>query len=268
MTDIRDTLFQKISEKRYRAVLTAERSGVLSGEVEARVCAEKLGIEFELCKKDGDELSHGERFANLLASSKQIALAEEQLIGTFAKASGIATASRTAVHLADGKVKIVSGSWKKMPPETKQLVRHATAVGGASFRICEQPMIYLDKNFIRMLGSIPEALEACGSFEDSTKVVQIKGITGTIEEETDQAIRGGGDILMVDTGSLEDLRRCRKVMEASGKRKQLELAFAGGVRLTDIPELADEGIDILCIGKEIVDAQLLDMRLDVIQEES
>lgn len=106
---------------------------MLSGEVEARVCAEKLGIEFELCKKDGDELSHGERFANLLASSKQIALAEEQLIGTFAKASGIATASRTAVHLADGKVKIVSGSWKKMPPETKRLVRHATAVGGASF---------------------------------------------------------------------------------------------------------------------------------------
>lgn len=52
------------------------------------------------------------------------------------------------------------------------------------------------------------------------------------------------------------------------EKERLELAFAGGVRLTDIPELADEGIDILCIGKEIVDAQLLDMRLDVIQEES
>ncbi|KAF5034904.1 putative nicotinate-nucleotide pyrophosphorylase [carboxylating] [anaerobic digester metagenome] len=268
MTDVRDTLFQKISEKRYRAVLTAEHSGVLSGEAEARACAENLGVEFELCKKDGDELSRGERFANLLASSKQIALAEEQLIGTLAKASGIATAARTAVQLADGKMKIVSGSWKKMPPQMKQMVRSATFTGGASFRICEQPMIYLDKNFIRMLGSIPKALEACKPFEEATKVVQIKGITGTIEEETQQAICGGGNIVMVDTGNLEDLRRCRKVMEASGKREKLKLAFAGGVRLTDIPGLADERIDILCIGKEIVDAQLLDMKLDVIQEET
>lgn len=267
MTDIRDTLFRDISEKKYRALLTAERSGVLSGEAEARACAEKLGIELELCKKEGDELSHGECFANLLASPKQIALAEEQLIGTLAKASGIATAARTAVHLADGKVKIVSGSWKKMPPQIKQMVRKATSSGGASFRICDQPMIYLDKNFIRILGSIPKALEACSPFVESTKVVQIKGITGTIEEETEQALSAGGHILMVDTGEFSDFCRCRNVLEASGRRGEVQLAFAGGVRLTDIPRFADEGIDILCIGKEIVDAQLLDMKLDVIQEE-
>ena len=31
MEDIRDRLFQKVAEKRFRAVLTAERAGVLSG---------------------------------------------------------------------------------------------------------------------------------------------------------------------------------------------------------------------------------------------
>lgn len=268
MTDIRDTLFQKLSKKKYRAVITAERSGVLSGSQEAQACAEDLGIELELCKRDGDEISHGERFANLLASPKQIALAEERLIGTLAKASGIATAARTAVQLADDQVKIVSGSWKKMPPEIKQMVRRATAAGGASFRICDQPMIYLDKNFIRMLGSIPQALEACKPFPDSTKVVQIKGITCSIEEETEQAIQCGGNVLMVDTGHIQDLRRCRGVMQTLGKRSELKLAFAGGIKLIDIPDLVDEEIDILCIGKEIVDAQLLDMKLDVIQEEN
>jgi nicotinate-nucleotide pyrophosphorylase (carboxylating) len=39
------------------------------------------------------------------------------------------------------------------------------------------------------------------------------------------------------------------------------------VRLTDIPDLTNWDIDILCIGKEIVDAGLLDMKLDVLQEE-
>ncbi|UQT50137.1 hypothetical protein M5E87_11615 [Flavonifractor plautii] len=38
------------------------------------------------------------------------------------------------------------------------------------------------------------------------------------------------------------------------------------VKLTDIPELSERA-DILCIGKEIVDAPLLDWKLDVMREE-
>lgn len=268
MTDVRDTLFRKIADKKFRAVLTAERSGVFSGKEAALACANALGVEIELCKNDGDEISHGERFGNLLASPKQIAVAEEQLIGTMAKACGIATAARTAVHLADSKVKIVSGSWKKMPQEIKHLVRKAVVDGGAAFRICEPPMMYLDKNFIRMLGGIPAALVACKEFPEATKVVQIKGITASVEEETRQALEGGAGVFMVDTGKLEDLRRCRAVLESSGRRKEVRLSFAGGVQLTDIPQMTAERIDVLCIGKQIVDAQLLDMKLDVLQEES
>ena len=237
MTDVRDILFREIAEKKFRAVLTAERSGVFCGKSAAITCAQALGIELEICKNDGDELSHGQRFANLLATPKQVAIAEEQLIGTMAKACGIATAARTAVHLADGKVKIVSGAWKKMPPETKQMVRGAIVAGGAAFRICESPMMYLDKNFVRTLGGIP-------------------------------ALNGGAGVFMVDTGRIEDLRRCRTVLETSGRRGEVQLAYAGGVKLTDIPQLTEERLDILCIGKQIVDAQLLDMKLDVIQEES
>ena len=108
MEDIRDILFENIASKRFRAVLTAERSGVLSGVDEAYASAKKLGIDLELCKGEGAEISHGERFGNFLGTSKQIAMAEECLIGTLAKASGIATAARTAVQLAD--TGIVPGS--------------------------------------------------------------------------------------------------------------------------------------------------------------
>ena len=242
MTDVRDILFRKIAEKKFRAVLTAERSGVFCGRSAAITCAQALGIELEICKNDGDELSHGQRFANLLAKPKQVAIAEEQLIGTMAKACGIATAARTAVHLADGKVKIVSGAWKKMPPETKQMVRGAIVAGGAAFRICESPMMYLDKNFVRMLGGIPAALAACKDFPDKVKVIQIKGITADVEEETWQALNGGAGVFMVDTGRIEDLRRCRTVLETSGRRGEVQL-----VKLTDIPQLTEERLDILCI---------------------
>ena len=266
MRDIRDDLFRSIYGRRFRAALTAEHAGVLAGTEAAKAQADELGIELELCKADGEELMHGERIGTLVAAAKQVALAEERMIGALAKASGIATAARTAVLMADGRAEIVSGSWKKMPPQIKELVRGAILTGGANCRIAEQPMIYLDKNYIRMLGSIPQALAACASFHEYTKVVQLRGESATVAWETQAAVRGGADILMVDTGAREDLECCLSELAAVGCREHIKVAFAGNVKLTDIPELSERA-DILCIGKEIVDAPLLDWKLDVMGEE-
>jgi nicotinate-nucleotide pyrophosphorylase len=49
-----------------------------------------------------------------------------------------------------------------------------------------------------------------------------------------------------------------------GLRSRVKVAFAGGVQLGDIEQLAEIGIDIVDIGRPIVDAPLLDMRLDVV----
>jgi Nicotinate-nucleotide pyrophosphorylase len=266
MDDIREVLFQNISHRRFRAALSAERAGVLSGVAAAQERAAALGVELEICKREGDAVGRGERIGNLLAAPLSIAMAEESIIGTLAKVSGIATAAQTAVLLADGRSRIVSGSWKKMPHQLKAPVRQAVAVGGASFRIADTPMIYLDKNFIRMLGSISAALEAAKPFTEHTKVIQIRSEDGDVRIETEAALLGGANILMVDTGKLADLDCCIAHLTAMGAREQVQVAFAGNVRLSDIPSLCERNVDILCIGKEIIDAPLLDLKLDVIGE--
>ena len=50
-----------------------------------------------------------------------------------------------------------------------------------------------------------------------------------------------------------------------GVREDVEIAFAGNVKITQISEIIKRDIDILCIGKDIVDARLLDMKLDVVE---
>ena len=266
MKDVRDYIFAGIQERRYRAVLTPERQGILSGCEEAARVAEELGLEWRCACREGDSLTAGEPFAQIIAGPKQIAIAEERLIGTLAKASGIATAARQAVEAAGGRVRIVSGSWKKMPPALKDMVRRAVATGGAQFRICQPPMLYIDKNFIRMFGSIPAALEAVAGQEEAARVIQIRGMMGSVEEETRQAVAGGARILMVDTGRLEDLEACQEELARLKARDRVEIAFAGNVHLSDVPAMAQRGMDVLCIGKEIVDAGLLDMKLDVVEE--
>jgi len=69
---------------------------------------------------------------------------------------------------------------------------------------------------------------------------------------------------MVDTGDVEDLISCLNTTKFLGLREKVKIAFAGGVKLNKISELSKLDIDILCIGKEIVDALLLDIKLDVV----
>ena len=266
MNDIRDALFREIQTKTFRAVLTTERSGVISGVEEAAECAARLGVQWTCSLEEGAALEAGETVAEIAASPKQMALAEERLIGLLAKTSGIATAARCAVETAAGRVKIVSGAWKKMPPQLKMAVRKAVAVGGAQVRISEAPMLYIDKNYIEMFGSVERALTAAAEWRQLKKVVQIKGKLDSIPSETRQALSGGGDVLMIDTGQISDLTACIEELCRLGGRNQVQVAFSGNVRIRDIPVMAVLGVDILGIGKEIIDAQLLDMRLDVVEE--
>ncbi|QGU96895.1 quinolinate phosphoribosyl transferase [Clostridium bovifaecis] len=261
--DVRDVIFKDIIDKEFNAVITPERDGILSGIAQAEEQIKEIGIKIKWHKNEGNQVKKGEPIAVVTADPKGIATAEEKIIGALAKYSGIATATKGAVDSSQGKVRIVAGSWKKMPPEIKTGVRDAVVAGGASFRISTNKMIYIDKNYIRMLGSIPKVLDTVKELTDFTKVIQIKGEQFSIEEETKQALENGCNLLMVDTGNLEDLERCLSVVNELGVRNQVEVAFAGNVKISDMDTYINAGIDVLCIGKEIVDAPLLDMKIDV-----
>ena len=75
MNDIRDALFREIQTKTFRAVLTTERSGVISGVEEAAECAARLGVQWTCSLEEGAALEAGETVAEIAASPKQMALA-------------------------------------------------------------------------------------------------------------------------------------------------------------------------------------------------
>ena len=122
--------------------------------------ASALGLEVSTLREDGGEVeAKVTRSCVYVAPRSKITFAEETLIGLLSKPSGIATATRRLVEEAAGQIRIVGGAWKKAPPSTKSLVRRAVAIGGANGRMAEHPMIYLDKNYVRMLGGLRQALE-------------------------------------------------------------------------------------------------------------
>lgn len=261
-SDIRDAIFQGVSGTRVQFVITARAPGIVSGCRNALDWARESGLEVVSCRPDGGAVASGDLVMEACGTPKQVVIAEENLLGHLSKASGIAAAARRAVEAAGGKMKVVSGAWKKMPPGIKQVVRQAVADGGAGFRIADPPFIYLDKNYVRILGGIKPALRAVESL-DVPKCIQIRGETARVAGEAVLAARLGAAILMIDTGRIQDLRDASEALTVSGLRGSIRLAFAGNIKIDDIPRLRCEDIDLLDIGKEIVDAPLLDLRLDV-----
>lgn len=261
--DIRDVIFAEIKEKNFSAHLIAERAGVLSGVSRLKAFLSENRIAADVRVADGGVVAAGEIIAVLTGTPKQLAVAEEFVIGFLAKPSGIATAARQAVAKAGPTMSVACGAWKKMPPELKHIVREAVAAGGASFRITDQPFLYLDKNFVRMLGGIEATLSVVAGINDKQKAIQVKGESGNIEDEALAAVRGGAHIIMIDTGRLEDVAAVNRVLAEVGQRAAVKIAFAKGVKVEALPSFIGLGIDIIDIGASIIDAPLLDMKLDV-----
>lgn len=261
--DIRDTIFETISEKRVEAVIWSRQEGVVAGVKRLAQKAAELGLSVETVVRDGDEVAASGAIAFIAGTPKQVSLAEDCLVGLIAKTSGIATAARKAVVLSRKKVKIVSGGWKKVPYPVKEGIREAIRIGGVGVRITDKPFVYLDKNYVRMFGSISDALRSVASFKDRIKVVQIRGETGEISDEAVEAARRGAGMVMVDTGNTVDLESVSEALMTAGLRKKVKIAFGGSILLDDIPRFLDMDVDILDIGRAIIDAPMLDIGLDV-----
>jgi len=262
--DIREEILRNVQSRQVTASIIAEEDGIIAGAASAKREAQKLGLTVLDVMTDGSHVKRGDGVITFRGTPKQIMLAEEVSIGLLAKASGIATNAYKFVKKTGGTPKVVCGAWKKMPPSLKEMIRDAVSVGGASPRIVPERFAYLDKNYIEVLGGIRESLAAVAHLDDCSKVVQVKGRYGDIVSEACEAVESGSDIVFIDTGDPEDVRRVVEKLVRLGLRKKVKLAFGGGVNMDDIDRLKALDIDILDIGRPIVDAPILDMRMEVI----
>jgi len=264
LADIRENIFSNHLDRSVTAALVAEAEGVLSGINRGRSIMESLGLSFSTTFSEGDAIHGGQEIARVMGNPVQIAMAEEQMIGALSKSSGIATAAHQAKKRVNSRCRVVSGGWKKMPLEIKDLIREAVCHGGMDQRILEGPFVYLDKNYVRILSGVTRAVQSVISLGLEI-VVQVRGETGPVEEEAVAAARAGARLVMVDTGQQEHLSRVIGALLNHGLRSRVEIAFAGNIALEDLDTIAKMDLDAVDIGYAVLDAPCLPMRFDVIK---
>ena len=263
MKDIRDDIFNQIKDKKIDAFIVTNGEGVIAGTDKAGREAGRLGLAVKKLIAEGSLVKPGDIIGHFEGHAKQIVMGEDYLVGCIGKPSGVATAAHKFVKAAGDRLKIVSGGWKKMPFEIKEPLRNAVLVGGAYIRIADEPFIYLDKNYIAAFGGIEACMEAVAHLKNHLKVVQLKGKYKDIGEEAFEAATLGADILFIDTGNMDDLNKVSAKMRRAGRRTKIEIAFGGDIRLENIEKLKSTKVDILDVGRAIIDAPLLDLRYGV-----
>jgi nicotinate-nucleotide pyrophosphorylase (carboxylating) len=261
--DIRVDIFSAIADRQVSACILADADGVIAEIDEAIAMAAHLNLIVEQTLMTGARVRCGDQIMKLRGSPMQVAMGEDRLIGCLAKPSGIATMARRFVDRAGGDLTIVSGAWKKMPIALKLPIRRAAAAGGAEVRISRAPFIYLDKNYVRMFGGIVKTLRGVPKLDGFRRVIQICGRYGPIGEEAVQAAECGADVVFIDTGNVDDIVRVTESLVEASLRQRLDVAFGGGVTLDMIDDIKGMDVDLVDVGRPIIDAPLLDMRLVV-----
>ena len=115
MPDIRDEIFRGVARRKVTVSIIADDEGIVAGTDAVKQAANELRLSIESLLDEGSPVGKGDEIGRFSGVPKQVAIAEERLIGLMAKPSGIATAARRFVEKAERRIEIVSGAWKKMP---------------------------------------------------------------------------------------------------------------------------------------------------------
>ena len=244
----------------FRAVVEACEPGIIAGTAFVDPGA-SLGPNgtWQLMVADGDYVIAGQPIVELIGEATRLGVAEDYVLGPLGFASGIATRARTFREAAPAGLSIACGGWKKLPVALKPLLRAGLAVSGILPRLVDGDFVYVGKNAVIMLGGVDQAIKAGVAVNHGPVAVQVKSVAEAVS-----SVRTGAGIIMVDTADLADLADVHAELTRLGLRQNVRLAFGGGVRLQDLEPAACAGADAVDVGRAILDAPLLDLRMRVV----
>lgn len=193
-------------------------------------------------KRDGGE---GPGFKTKLATvtgpARGILLGERVALNILARCSGVASMSRGfLVNLRSAGYRGQLAGTRKTTPGFRLVEKYGMMVGGADgHRYDLSSMIMLKDNHVWSRGSIKDAVAAAKAVGGFSLKVEVEVSS---EEEADEAIEAGADVVMLDNFTGEGVKVAAKSLKQrwAGK-KQFLVEVSGGVTLDNVEEYVTQG---------------------------
>jgi len=243
------------------AYIYAKDEGVLAGvdvavEVFRRVNSE---LKVVALKRDGDQLSKGDRVLDVSGQARSILTAERTALNFLQRLSGVATQTRVyASKVESTKAKVLDT--RKTTPGWRALEKSAVLAGGG----CNHRMGLYDRAMVKDNHLLTEnKLEALQNAID--RVRADRGVAVELEADTLDQVEAflglsGVDYILLDNMTNEMMSAAVAMRDAVGSRVDLEAS--GGINLETITEVAKTGVDFISVGALTHSAVALDLSLE------
>lgn len=256
-----------VGDSMQEAVLYGKTKGCLAGvpffdEVFRQVDCKVVwnyseGHEFELGSNGRTEI------ARVTGQARNLLLGERPALNLLARASGIATRARKLKKLKEEHnwQGVIAGT-RKTTPGFRIVEKYAMLVGGVdTHRYDLSSMIMLKDNHIWATGSIPNAVAAAKKVGGFALKIEVECRN---ENEANEAIESGADIVMLDNFKGNALFSSAKKLKESWKgKRQFLIEGSGGITENTVSEYFSPDVDILSFGSLTQSVPHIDFSLKI-----
>ena len=170
------------------------------------------------------------KIATVTGPVNGLLLGERVGLNILARCSGVATQSHKMVSLVRkaGYTGILAGT-RKTTPGFRLVEKYGMLIGGAdSHRMDLSSMVMLKDNHVWSRGSITEAVRAAKSVAGFSLKIEVEVQS---EEEADEAIGAGADVVMLDNFTGEGVKvAARSLRERWRGKREFLVEVSGGLR--------------------------------------
>ena len=243
------------------AYIYAKDEGVLAGVDVAVEVFRRVNLELKVValKRDGDQLSKGDRVLDVSGQARSILTAERTALNFLQRLSGVATQTRVyASKVESTKAKVLDT--RKTTPGWRALEKSAVLAGGG----CNHRMGLYDRAMVKDNHLLAEnKLEALQNAID--RVRADRGVAVELEADTLDQVEAflglsGVDYILLDNMTNEMMSAAVAMRDAVGSRVDLEAS--GGINLETITDVAKTGVDFISVGALTHSAVALDLSLE------
>ncbi len=254
--DVTAALLPDVADSAY---LLCKEDAVVCGRPWFDACHRALDpdVRIDWRVAEGDHVAKGTVLATLQGRARALVSAERASLNFMQTLSGTATVTAQYVQAVRGTgAKILDT--RKTLPGLRLAQKYAVRVGGGvNHRIGLYDTVMLKENHIRAAGSLSAAGQAARTMHPSLPlVVEVESI-----EQLREALDQGCDRILIDDFDAAMRREAVAIAHAAPYDGKIPLEVSGGVDMTTLRVIAEDGVDCISIGGLTKHVRAIDLSL-------
>ena len=193
---------------------------------------------------EGDRIAEGTVIATLHGHARALVTAERSALNFLQTLSGTATTTAQYVDAVRGTAARILDT-RKTIPGLRLAQKYAVRVGGGdNHRIGLYDAVMLKENHVRVAGSVAAAIAAARSKHPGLPlIVEVE----TLDQLRD-ALAAGCTRILVDDFDAATRREAVRIAKSAPFDGRIPLEVSGGVDMTTLRAIAEDGVDCISIG--------------------